>query len=137
MMMEFIQIDLHTVLMEEFIGIALKQLRNNADLTQEEFAHRIQTSTGQVSKMECNDRSPSMRVLVRAAQEFGMPVSKIIELAEQLYRHRAMAIKDIPASYILANQRVMVPFMRLSADDQDLVETVIARLNQPIATAKP
>lgn len=115
--------------MEEFIGIALKQIRTNADLTQEQLADRIGSSTGAISKMECSKRSPSMRQLAKIANSYDMQVSAIVELAEQLSVSRTRVIKDRSVSYILANQRVMAPFMRLSSADQGLVEAVIVRLS--------
>ena len=115
--------------MEEFIGMALKQIRTNADLTQEQLADRIGSSTGAISKMECSKRSPSMRQLVKIANSYDMQVSAIVELAEQLSESRTRVINDRSVSYILANQRVMAPFMRLSSADQGLVEAVIVRLS--------
>lgn len=115
--------------MEEFIGIALKQIRTNAGLTQEQLADRIGSSTGAISKMECSRRSPSMRQLVKIANSYDMQVSAIVELAEQLSESRTRVINDRSVSYILANQRVMAPFMRLSSADQGLVEAVIVRLS--------
>lgn len=115
--------------MEEFIGTALRQIRTNADLTQEQLADRIGSSMGAISKMECSKRSPSMRQLVKIAAEYDMQVSTIVELAEQLAVSRTRVIKDRTVSYILANQRVMAPFMRLSSADQELVESIIVRLS--------
>ena len=115
--------------MEEFIGMALKQIRTNADLTQEQLADRIGSSTGAISKMECSKRSPSMRQLVKIANSYDMQVSAIVELAEQLSESHTRVINDRSVSYILANQRVMAPFMRLSSADQGLVEAVIVRLS--------
>jgi transcriptional regulator with XRE-family HTH domain len=115
--------------MEEFIGMALKQIRTNAGLTQEQLADRIGSSTGAISKMECSRRSPSMRQLVKIANSYDMQVSAIVELAEQLSESRTRVINDRSVSYILANQRVMAPFMRLSSADQGLVEAVIVRLS--------
>jgi transcriptional regulator with XRE-family HTH domain len=115
--------------MEEFIGMALKQIRTNAGLTQEQLADRIGSSTGAISKMECSRRSPSMRQLVKIANSYDMQVSAIVELAEQLSESRTRVLNDRSVSYILANQRVMAPFMRLSSADQGLVEAVIVRLS--------
>ena len=115
--------------MEEFIGMALKQIRTNAGLTQEQLADRIGSSTGAISKMECSRRSPSMRQLVKIANSYDIQVSAIVELAEQLSESRTRVINDRSVSYILANQRVMAPFMRLSSADQGLVEAVIVRLS--------
>lgn len=129
--MEFDPVNFHNRGMEKFIGSAIKQLRVNAQLTQEQLAERIGFSFGHVSKIECKERSPSMRVLGDIARVLDMPVSTIIELAEQLSSAQCLAVSERAPSYILTHQRVMAPFMRLSVLDQSLVELLITRLDTP------
>lgn len=113
--------------MEQFIGAAIKQLRKNANLTQEGLAERIGKSPLQVSKAERKVTVPSLRVLIDIARGLDISVSQIIELAEQLHLHQDLALREQSASYILAQQRVLVPYLKLPACDQDLVLSMVLR----------
>ena len=56
----------------------LKELRNNANLTQEELANQIFVSRTLVSKWESGDRYPSMANLTRLAILFQIPQEELI-----------------------------------------------------------
>lgn len=56
----------------------LKELRNNANLTQEELANQIYVSRTLVSKWESGDRYPSMSNLARLAILFQIPQDELI-----------------------------------------------------------
>lgn len=135
--MEFDPVSFHTSFMEQFIGAAIKQLRKNADLTQEQLAELIGKSSLQVSKAERKLGAPSIRVLMDIAKGLDISVSQIIELAEELSRNQHIALKDQPPSYILAQQRVLLPFLALAATDQDMIVSIAVRLASISSDAEP
>ncbi len=65
---------------------ALKLLRTSHDFKQKELAKKLEISASHLSEIESGQKSPSLALLERYGQVFGMPVSSIIFLAENFER---------------------------------------------------
>ena len=57
----------------------LKDLRNNSKLSQAELAERSGISQGYLSSLERGEKQPTLPVLKRLAEAFGISVSALIE----------------------------------------------------------
>lgn len=60
----------------------LKAKRKEAGLSQEELAHRTEISVSYISRLETENRQPSLSVLSVLANEFGISISELIADAE-------------------------------------------------------
>ncbi|REH39927.1 DNA-binding XRE family transcriptional regulator [Paraperlucidibaca baekdonensis] len=128
--MEYAVADSHNRLMNEFIGQAIKQLRKSAYLSQEQLAHQLNSSTGRISNIERGSAMPSVRLLSEIAVVIGLPVSNIILLAEYLAEQTDLALKDVPSSYIVVQQRVMSSYNGLLPRDQRLVSELMESMKR-------
>jgi transcriptional regulator with XRE-family HTH domain len=63
------------------LGRAVRELRSERKLTQEELAHRISLTVGQLSKIERGLVSPRWATVTRIAEGLGL---KPVELAERI-----------------------------------------------------
>lgn len=66
------------------IGAAIKKLRLERNLTQEELAERANTSKPNISNLERNVQGFSPVILSSLGKAFGLKVSEIFRLAEEL-----------------------------------------------------
>ncbi|MEU6159784.1 helix-turn-helix transcriptional regulator [Streptomyces sp. NPDC047130] len=70
-------------------GAVLKALREQARLTQEEFAHRVQYSTAYVAKIEQGKRFPPSDLPARAEPSLGAAAAKVLGAAARSLTRRA------------------------------------------------
>lgn len=66
---------------ERNFGQVIRERRRQLDLTQEEVAHRIKTSTPYVGHLESGKRHPSDKILTRLAEVLGLDRREIFFLA--------------------------------------------------------
>ncbi|MGC1808785.1 MAG: helix-turn-helix transcriptional regulator, partial [Candidatus Binataceae bacterium] len=57
---------------ERNFGQVIRERRRQLDLTQEEVAHRIKTSTPYVGHLESGKRHPSDKIVTRLAEVLGL-----------------------------------------------------------------
>lgn len=66
------------------LGEAVRRIRAEAGLSQEQLADRMATDLTQIGGIERGVRNPSYATLVRLAQALGTPVGTITTLADSL-----------------------------------------------------
>jgi transcriptional regulator with XRE-family HTH domain len=66
---------------ERTFGQVIRERRRQLDLTQQEVARRIKTSTPYVGHLEAGKRHPSDRILVRLAEVLGLDQRELFFLA--------------------------------------------------------
>jgi len=66
---------------ERSFGQVIRERRRQLDLTQEEVAHRIKTSTPYVGHLESAKRHPSDKILTRLAEVLGLDRRELFFLA--------------------------------------------------------
>jgi transcriptional regulator with XRE-family HTH domain len=66
---------------ERNFGQVIRERRRQLDLTQEEVAHRIKTSTPYVGHLESGKRHPSDKILTRVAEVLGLDRRDLFFLA--------------------------------------------------------
>jgi transcriptional regulator with XRE-family HTH domain len=66
---------------ERSFGQVIRERRRQLDLTQEEVAHRIKTSTPYVGHLESGKRHPSDKILTRMAEVLGLDRRELFFLA--------------------------------------------------------
>jgi transcriptional regulator with XRE-family HTH domain len=66
---------------ERNFGQIIRERRRQLDLTQEEVAHRIKTSTPYVGHLESGKRHPSDKILTRLAEVLGLDRRELFFLA--------------------------------------------------------
>ena len=66
---------------ERSFGQVIRERRRQLDLTQEEVAHRIKTSTPYVGHLESGKRHPSDKILTRLAEVLGLDRRELFFLA--------------------------------------------------------
>ncbi|HYL59399.1 MAG TPA: helix-turn-helix transcriptional regulator [Candidatus Acidoferrales bacterium] len=66
---------------ERSFGQIIRERRRQLDLTQEEVAHRIKTSTPYVGHLESGKRHPSDKILTRLAEVLGLDRRELFFLA--------------------------------------------------------
>jgi transcriptional regulator with XRE-family HTH domain len=66
------------------LGNAIRQLRTQADLSQEQLAERASTDLTQIGGLERGTRNPSYLTLVRVAMALKTQVGEITTLADRL-----------------------------------------------------
>jgi transcriptional regulator with XRE-family HTH domain len=64
------------------LGAAVKSMREEADVTQEELAERAGTTKSSVSRIENEEQAPSLDMLDRLAAALGVKVYQIMARAE-------------------------------------------------------
>lgn len=76
----------------------LHRLRTRLSLTQEEVARRVESSQSRIAKMEANDGSTSLDLLVRSLvtlgaspKQIGKVIAGRLQLAPTVARHRSAA----------------------------------------------
>jgi transcriptional regulator with XRE-family HTH domain len=123
--MDFDLVNFQNRRMDKFIGLAIKQLRVNAQLTQEKLADRLHSSASRISNIERGSSTASIRLISDIASVLSVKVSSIFELVEQLQGAHSASINEVPPSYVLINQRLVKAFWRLSPRDQGIIEGVM------------
>jgi transcriptional regulator with XRE-family HTH domain len=68
-------------LKERSLGQIIRERRRQLDLTQEEVAHRIKTSTPYVGHLESGKRHPSDKIVTRLAEVLGLDRRELFFLA--------------------------------------------------------
>ncbi len=66
---------------ERSFGQVLRERRRQFDLTQEEVAHRIKTSTPYIGHLESGKRHPSDKIVTRLAEVLGLDQRELFFLA--------------------------------------------------------
>lgn len=66
------------------LGEAVRQIREQADMSQEVLAEKVGTDLRQIGGIERGDRNPSYTTLVRLADALETRVSAITSLADDL-----------------------------------------------------
>src|ERR1039457_5135599 len=66
---------------ERSFGHVLRERRRQLDLTQEEVAHRIKTSTPYIGHLESGKRHPSDKIVTRLAEVLGLNRRELFFLA--------------------------------------------------------
>lgn len=79
---------------ERSFGAAIRERRRQLDLTQEEIAKRIGTSTPYIGHLESGKRHPSGKVIARLSEILGLPGRELFFLANPGTRE---LIDDPPA----------------------------------------
>jgi len=69
---------------ERSFGQVLRERRRQLDLTQEEVARRIKTSTPYIGHLEASKRHPSDRIVTRLAEVLGLDRRELFFLANPL-----------------------------------------------------
>ncbi|CAA9418906.1 MAG: hypothetical protein AVDCRST_MAG01-01-2117 [uncultured Rubrobacteraceae bacterium] len=68
----------------EGLGPAIRRVRRERGLTQEEVAREVGSSVAHLSRLESGTRQPSLDGLLRVAAALGVEVSKLLEASEEL-----------------------------------------------------
>jgi transcriptional regulator with XRE-family HTH domain len=85
---------------ERNFGQVIRERRRHLDLTQEEVAHRIKTSTPYVGHLESGKRHPSDKILTRLAEVLGLDRREIFFLANP--RAHALLSPETPSTSVPA-----------------------------------
>ncbi len=85
---------------ERNFGQVIRERRRQLDLTQEEVAHRIKTSTPYVGHLESGKRHPSDKILTRLAEVLGLDRRELFFLANP--RAQALLSPETESSTIPA-----------------------------------
>lgn len=91
---------------------ALRLLRVFHDMKQGELAERLELSKSYVSEIENGNRTPSLDVIEKYAETFGVPISSIMFFSEQLESQKGkqsatLTTRNAIASKILNLLRVI------------------------------
>ena len=84
--------------LEEALGVQIRNLRRQLDLTVADLAGAAQTSVGMMSKIENGQISPSLGTLQRLAGALNVPITALFSTFEE----------KRGASYVRANQGVVI-----------------------------
>src|SRR5713101_4362170 len=80
---------------ERNFGQVIRERRRQLDLTQEEVAHRIKTSTPYIGHLESGKRHPSDKILTRLAEVLGLDRRELFFLANP--RAQALLTPEVSA----------------------------------------
>ena len=84
----------------ERIGQAIKRLRSNRGLTQEQFSDQCGVDQHYISNIERGKRSVSVDIIERIASYFGMSLSQFFESVERFDEPTSVA-SDLPTNSIV------------------------------------
>jgi transcriptional regulator with XRE-family HTH domain len=76
------------------VGQAIRELRHELGLSQEELAYRSGLDRSYVGGVERAERNPSLRILIQLAEGMRLPLSAIMARAETLARNKREASPD-------------------------------------------
>lgn len=71
--------------MREVIGIKLKELREQRELSQEELAARLGVAQGTICDIERGRRGPSLELLAKISKFFGVSTDVFLTDEEPVY----------------------------------------------------
>ncbi|HEX6153871.1 MAG TPA: helix-turn-helix transcriptional regulator [Solirubrobacterales bacterium] len=71
---------------QEALGLAIRHLRLQRELTQEELALRLQFHPTQISSLEGGRRNPTLGTMRRISNALEVSLSDLVGLAEELER---------------------------------------------------
>lgn len=81
---------------------ALRMMRVFYDMTQKELAEKLGTSNSHLSGIESGKKQPSMTLLQRYSEAFGIPASSIFFFAENLEKsEQGKAVEGAISSKVL------------------------------------
>lgn len=66
------------------LGPAIRELREDAGVTQEDAAYHAGISTGSLSRIECSLANPSWTTVARIVEALGASMNELIEALERL-----------------------------------------------------
>lgn len=104
----------------KFIANTIIELRNSVNWSQSELARRCRVTSAAISQIEKGDRMPSLRVLRKLAEVFQVSLDQLIG-NEQL---------PPPDHSVAVFLRKFGELNNLSEEDQNLIQSIIKRLNE-------
>ncbi len=106
------------------IGRAIRRLRERRNWTQEELAHRVGTSTANLSRIETGKHGASETLKTLLAREFDIRVSELVAMAEGSTGGRPIRVPD---GYE-RNERRLLSLYRGLSDEKKILLVSIAKL---------
>lgn len=88
-------------------GQVIKKLREDKGWSQEELAHRVDTSTANLSRIETGKHGASEALKALLAREFGYKVYQLVALAEGVRSPEIPPLRDQDEESLLAYFRSM------------------------------
>lgn len=76
----------------EILGVRLKQLRKQHDLTQGELGRRTGVATSTISKVENNQLSPTFETLLKLAKGLEIDIAELLAVGDDHFRRTRRAI---------------------------------------------
>ena len=95
------------------LGEALRLIRVYHDLKQKQVAERLQISTSYLSEIEKGHKTPSLELIQRYSDVFGLPVSSIMFFAESVVDGGAY---DRARSFVAGKMVGLMQFLEARAD---------------------
>lgn len=99
------------------LGGVIRDIRESNDLTQAEFADKLEVKTNYVSMIERGERTPSLNLLADVSDEFGVELHQIFLRAEM-----PELGGNLKRAYYLAKILDEVDFKKLSALAEGVAE---------------
>ena len=78
--------------LSELLGVRLKQLRKQQDLTQGELGQRTGVATSTISKVENNQLSPTFETLLKLAEGLAIDIAELLAVGDHHMRRTRRAI---------------------------------------------
>jgi transcriptional regulator with XRE-family HTH domain len=115
---------------ERNFGQVIRERRRQLDLTQEEVAHRIKTSTPYVGHLESGKRHPSDKILTRLAEVLGLDRRELFFLANpraQALLNPESATTTVPAWEDFRKNEQLRRVHSISNDEMEMLSRVALR----------
>ena len=112
---------------ERNFGQVIRERRRQLDLTQEEVAHRIKTSTPYVGHLESGKRHPSDKILTRVAEVLGLDRRDLFFLANpraQALLSPETASTTIPAGEDFRKNQQLLRVHSISNEEMEMLSRV-------------
>lgn len=112
---------------ERNFGQVIRERRRQLDLTQEEVAHRIKTSTPYVGHLESGKRHPSDKILTRLAEVLGLDRRELFFLANpraQALLSPETASTSVPAWEDFRNNEQLRRVHSISNEEMEMLSRV-------------
>ena len=112
---------------ERNFGQVIRERRRQLDLTQEEVAHRIKTSTPYVGHLESGKRHPSDKILTRLAEVLGLDRRELFFLANpraQALLNPESASTAVPAWEDFRKNEQLRRVHNISNDEMEMLSRV-------------
>ncbi|HLJ43803.1 MAG TPA: helix-turn-helix transcriptional regulator [Candidatus Binataceae bacterium] len=110
-------------------GAVIRERRRRLDLTQEEVARRIKTSTPYIGHLESGKRHPSEKVIARLSEVLGLQSRELFLLANPRARELLSTVNNVGHRSAWDEFRHDDRLRRahnISADEMELLERVAA-----------